>query len=167
MDWPGYGIVERMYGQDARGANDGDGNGSQTRAPGGSKLGVTTKAMILTCQSYHMSPAIHPQSTPPTLAWQRKRDDKARCPVRPDTRGYAALSCSSYTYMYTSKYASSLCSPRWAPDFSAFLRVCIKPHYPMARPGTIQVGRRAHGVMAADPLSASPCTMLHPSVLHV
>ena len=34
----------------------------QTRAPGGSKLGVTTKAMILTCQSYHMSPAIHPRN---------------------------------------------------------------------------------------------------------
>lgn len=78
--------------------------GGQTRAPGGSKLGVTTKAMILTCQSYHMSPAIHPQSTPPTRAWQRKRDDKARCPVRPDTRGYyyAVLSVFFFlTYMDT------------------------------------------------------------------
>lgn len=127
MDWPGYGIAERMYGQDARGADDGDGNGSQTRAPGGSKLGVTTKAMILTCQSYHMSPAIHPQSTPPTLAWQRKRDDKARRPVRHE--GLRPGAVSFFLTYILHVYTQSTMSPRLR--CSAPLRVGIKPHYPI------------------------------------
>jgi hypothetical protein len=96
--------------------------------------------MILTCQSYHMSPAIHLQSTPPfhPCAWPPK-DDMARPP--PDTRHGAGLACLLHCVVRAHcPFLQCSLLPSWCA--SAQLELTADPS-------------RGDGVMAANPLPAS------------